>query len=197
MGCAADHLQPQLPDGMWPELDRQWSSDQTIVIQGLFHASWLSVITPTMLRMSLCLLYLRIFGAKPWMRALSYTGLALDWINALIFLALIVWRCSPRAKIWDITVQGGSCVNLFNLSIAGTVMTFGLDFLVFILPIPAVWQLHLPRPEKMAVLAIFMTGSVYVFPLSTFNLGHHRRLCDERASESDRSIGRLRSTSHA
>ncbi|RYP53462.1 hypothetical protein DL770_010990 [Monosporascus sp. CRB-9-2] len=37
-----------------------------------------------------------------------------------------------------------------------------LDALIYVLPIPYVWQLHLPIREKLAVLGIFLLGSIII-----------------------------------
>jgi hypothetical protein len=56
---------------------------------------------------------------------------------------------NPDGMIQILSVTSGS-VNLFT------------DLFLLVLPLPAVYELNLPRGRKAGVMAIFLTGSMYV-----------------------------------
>ncbi|KAI1302710.1 hypothetical protein F5Y03DRAFT_193667 [Xylaria venustula] len=72
------------------------------------------------------------------------------------FLA-VVFLCIPVRAFWDKTVEA-KCQNQLigvYLNAVGTLVT---DFAILVLPIPAIWNLHLPRTQKWALTGIFSIG---------------------------------------
>lgn len=81
------------------------------------------------------------------------TGWNLGQLLSVIFL------CIPVAGFWDKSIdavcqnqQVGVWVNA-----AGNMIT---DLIIIVLPLPALWKLHLPRGQKFAVFGIFGIGSM-------------------------------------
>ncbi|KAK6077231.1 hypothetical protein SCUP234_00907 [Seiridium cupressi] len=74
-------------------------------------------------------------------------------------LLAISFPCLPVAGLWDKTIPA-SCQNEkigVYLNAAGNMVT---DLVLIVLPLPALYTLHLPRSEKAAVFAIFGVDSI-------------------------------------
>ncbi|RYO76489.1 hypothetical protein DL766_008490 [Monosporascus sp. MC13-8B] len=57
---------------------------------------------------------------------------------------------------------GTSCIQVYRFYSSVAISDLGLDVLIYFLPIPHLWQLHLPIREKLAVIGIFLLGSIWV-----------------------------------
>lgn len=61
---------------------------------------------------------------------------------------------------WDITVQGGTCIDRPRLYIATAATNIASDVILFSLPLPMVVRLQVPRRQKIGLLLIFFLGSL-------------------------------------
>ncbi|GAW24209.1 hypothetical protein ANO14919_137910 [Xylariales sp. No.14919] len=69
----------------------------------------------------------------------------------------VVFICIPVQGFWDRTIDA-HCQNQFvgvYLNAAGTLVT---DFAILVLPVPALWNLNLPKTQKLALIGIFSIG---------------------------------------
>ena len=79
----------------------------------------------------------------------------------IITVFLKAWECSPRARIWDKTIDG-TCI-----SVAGILNTDGVfntmsDFLIIVVPMKAIWKLQMKGKRKLGIFAVFTVGLMYV-----------------------------------
>ena len=87
---------------------------------------------------------------------------ALIWANLAFYLAYLfvdIFQCVPRRKIWEPTVPG-KCIstNVLNLAPAG--INIVSDCLILVLPIVLVFRLKMTLKNKLAIAAIFSSGSL-------------------------------------
>lgn len=87
---------------------------------------------------------------------------ALIWGNLALYTGLlfaIAFECSPEDKIWNPLITSGTCLerNIIIL-VTGPVNTLS-NLLILLLPIWAVWHLHLKLKYKVWIIAIFATGA--------------------------------------
>jgi len=86
---------------------------------------------------------------------------ALIWGNLAFYISVFfttVLQCVPQDKIWDPEHIGGHCIN-FNIAyIATGAVNVLSDFLILILPLLAIWRLHLALARKLGISAVFATG---------------------------------------
>ena len=120
--------------------------------------------TVLMAKLSLLLLYLKIFHSSDKLRYCVYFSmgsLSLFYCGAFISYAVLT---IPRIGLAEGLVTRaplGDIQYLFvntALNIVQGVVGVASDFVIFCLPIPVVWKLQLPWSKKIGVLAIFMTG---------------------------------------
>jgi hypothetical protein len=145
-------------------------------------AWWVSllcyVLTLSLTKVSICLLYLTIFTFE-WARRACYAVLAIVIITNLWAIAVTFTYCIPLEATWDPTVKASFCQNqetwwgnsglaslLPRPSLSFSVLTstrttsliIATDLLIFLLPIPFVLPLKLPRRQKVIVVGVFAVG---------------------------------------
>lgn len=71
-------------------------------------------------------------------------------------------HCRPLAYYWDRSIPNGYCVNdnLIGYSITGANIV--TDLVVLVMPIPWLWGMNMTVPKRMAVVGLFILGSLYV-----------------------------------
>ncbi|KAL8967267.1 MAG: hypothetical protein Q9197_005523 [Variospora fuerteventurae] len=116
-------------------------------------------------KLSLFLLYYRLFARHWWIRYLVYFGIGS--VAAMYTAGTIVYGylCLPRpGQSWIEAGLSARCHDQF-IMISYVRGPFNLlsDLYLLLLPLPAVWQLHLPLRKKLGIAGIFLTGSLYAF----------------------------------
>ena len=118
-------------------------------------------------RLALLLMYLRLFGvSKPFRWA---TWIVMAFVTGYLFsnFLTLLFGCSPVSKYWR-PQEPGHCIDLVKADYAYGSMNVASDALLFLLPLPMVWQLKLSRREKVGLFLIFMSGIAYVVPPTAF-----------------------------
>ncbi|OGM45087.1 hypothetical protein ABOM_006658 [Aspergillus bombycis] len=100
--------------------------------------------------------YLRIF-VTPRMRLACYGLVAFLAIYGAwaFFTGWLV--CVPVKKLWDDSVHG-FCFNKKALWLSNSAIHIFTDILILLYPMPIVRSLQLPRPQKIALTAVFAVG---------------------------------------
>ncbi|RYP55422.1 hypothetical protein DL769_010185 [Monosporascus sp. CRB-8-3] len=115
------------------------------------------------IKLSVLLFYRRIFtiGAFRLVNN-AFIGVTIAWGIAYTFATAL--QCTPVSTIWNEFEldYGTSCVRVQALYFSIAVSDLILDVLIYLLPIPHLCQLHLPMREKLAVVGIFLLGSIVI-----------------------------------
>lgn len=115
-------------------------------------------------KLALFLLFLHLFGCLRWMRYLVWFGITITGCFYISGTAVVFGLCAPRdGKTWLGMSMTPQCRNLEDYGIAQGTMNLVSDFYLLIIPIPAVMSLQLPQKKKLGVIAVFMTGFLYVY----------------------------------
>lgn len=115
-----------------------------------------------LVKLSILLQYRRIFiGSRIQHLILVLLVLFGAWTIALTFLLSLV--CVPVAKFWDPTVEG-HCLNELVIWYVVAGINLVTDFIVCGIPLPVISHLHLPRRQKLMLVAVFCLGFLYVLP---------------------------------
>ena len=119
-------------------------------------------------RIALLLMYLRLFGvSQPFKYA---TWAVTFFVTGYLFCNIItlLFGCTPLAKYWKHD-EPGHCIDLVQADYAYGSMNVVSDVLMFILPLPMVWQLNLSRKERLGLVLVFMGGIAYAvfFPIQS------------------------------
>ena len=113
-----------------------------------------------LVKLSLFLLYLRIFTIVRHIRIMIFIGIAFHVILYTTCFVLEFVFCYPRrgqSSLMSFTAP--SCVGgATKLGIAQGVANIIGDFYLLLTPVPVIWKLQLSFQRKIGVTAIFMTG---------------------------------------
>ncbi|KAK8088742.1 hypothetical protein PG997_003703 [Apiospora hydei] len=110
-----------------------------------------------LVKSSLLILLLRLFGQKPGVRRF------IIWVNTInlaslasIFFA-IVFQCFPLQKAWKPRLEG-FCVDRRILLVAASAINIALDLLILGLPLHIFIGLQIPKRTKIALIFVFLLG---------------------------------------
>ncbi|CAH0050885.1 unnamed protein product [Clonostachys solani] len=124
-------------------------------------AAFLYPICGSFAKLSLLVFYLQLSPQK-WFKMATWATIAII-IGYTIGINLpLIFACQPIQKSWDATITHGHCLNLPSLYIATAVANIVSDVILFILPLPMVVGLHIPRRQKIGLVIIFGIGSLTV-----------------------------------
>ena len=117
-------------------------------------------LTITIVKLSILLLYRRIFITQGFQRTTIYVGLiCLAWFFIAIFVDL--FQCSPFKAAFDVELLfTDQCINLQAFYWGITAANLVLDVILLYLPLHMVWGLQLPKRHKIALSGIFMLGGL-------------------------------------
>lgn len=107
-------------------------------------------------------LYLRLFAVQRWLRITSYTVLLTTFLFYLAYSLLAGVFCTPRpGKPWDAAVMR-KCTSLTVLYLAQGAVGTAADIIIFVLPLPIIFRLHLAPRKKLGLAAVFLAGILWV-----------------------------------
>ena len=115
-------------------------------------------------KLSLLLLYYRLFALHQWMRYLIYLGVGLSFALCVASLGVFGYLCLPhRGEGWLQAALSARChQQFFLIAYVRGPLNLLSDLYLLLLPLPAVWELHVPLQKKLGISGIFLTGSLYV-----------------------------------
>src|SRR3569833_1600038 len=123
-------------------------------------AGWYNLLfytlTLCMSKVSILLLYLHIFSFQ-WIRRVGQVVFAIVIISNIYMVLAVFPACIPLQTYWDIRITEKYC-HPQSVRWANTALLMITDFLIFLLPLPVVWTLNVPRRQKYALLGIFGLG---------------------------------------
>lgn len=88
----------------------------------------------------------------------------------MVFLFFWAWcslpaqfvYCAPKpGKPWDANV-GLLCRKTLIIALPQGAISMVYDIVMFVLPLPIIFKLHLPLQRKVGLTAVFATGAMYV-----------------------------------
>ncbi|KAH9221279.1 hypothetical protein DL95DRAFT_327949 [Leptodontidium sp. 2 PMI_412] len=136
--------------------------DKLIAVgKGLLAFECLYVTTVALTKVSLLLMYYRIFPIDSMRIGCWILGtLSVCWCISLIMVC--IFQCTPIAKAWNPTIPG-HCINLKGSFIGNAVPNILTDVAILGLPMPHVWSLHTTLIQRCQLSAVFLLGSFVVF----------------------------------
>ena len=133
------------------------------IVEGGFFANWPIPIIFTFVKVTFFLMYIQIFRPFKWLRYLSYAGAIvtiLFYFSALV--ATLAWQIPSPGQTLVASLQNPRTARAFNITYPVGSVGLALDVYILILPIAGVSKLQLPFRRKIGVMAVFLTGFMYV-----------------------------------
>jgi hypothetical protein len=128
-----------------------------------------------LIKVSLVLFYLEIFNS-PGFKMSAYCVLVFITINSLLIFFLTIFICTPVPYFWDRDIEG-KCMDLQAVAYASSASAIVQDFILLILPLVFIRNLHLRRRRKIGAALMFSIGSfgcittiLRLHTLSTFKI---------------------------
>ncbi|MCJ1333056.1 hypothetical protein MMC10_009750 [Thelotrema lepadinum] len=154
IGVAFGLVGPHVKDIPQVELLTQMQS----LLQIYVAATLLWIASTTFVKLSILHLYLQLFKL-PQFRKVVY---AVGALTIAFFIGVVVIQftiCQPFAKNWDTTLPG-TCGDSIASALANSLVDLCLDFIILFLPMPVLWQLHLPLRRKLMLSVAFGLGGI-------------------------------------
>ncbi|PVH92299.1 hypothetical protein DM02DRAFT_484696, partial [Periconia macrospinosa] len=123
---------------------------------------WISgstyIIVLGAIKISLCLLYIRIFPGSQ-RRIVTYTIMAFIIVSDVILYFVYLFICNPVRGYWHIDI-GAKCLNMNAIGFAVSSFAIVQDVLLLVWPLICVWNLDLSRQRKFAVGVMIIIGAI-------------------------------------
>lgn len=77
------------------------------------------------------------------------------WWNLLYAVALVVTVATECVGKADIVAHGGQCLDEYAVLICASVINVVSDLVILIIPITAIWNIHMSTEKKVRLSAMF------------------------------------------
>jgi hypothetical protein len=141
----------------------------------VYIASSIYTISLGLIKVSLCMFYLKIFPA-PRIRMVCWIIVTWIVLNTLIIFFLTVFSCLPVQAFWDRDVPG-KCLDIRALAYANSASAIAQDLALVIFPLVCIEKLNMNRYRKFAVGLMFCIGTLYVYPFYGTDISNIRSGC--------------------
>ncbi|EGS17100.1 uncharacterized protein CTHT_0074290 [Thermochaetoides thermophila DSM 1495] len=129
-------------------------------------AAWYSILfyhlTLSFSKLSILLLYIHIFAFK-WARKAGIVLLVVVLIVSVYMMLCTFTACIPLHSYWDFRYTGKKYCHPQSIWWSNTGLHMVTDFLIFMLPMPVVWTIKLPRRQKVILSFVFGFGFLVCF----------------------------------
>ena len=68
-----------------------------------------------------------------------------------------IWECTPRAKIWNKSIDG-TCIHVASVLNADGVFNTLSDVFILLVPVKALWTLQMKTGRKVGIGLLFTVG---------------------------------------
>ncbi|KAF5619254.1 integral membrane protein [Fusarium sp. NRRL 25303] len=138
--------------------------DKLMALKLFYVAQIFYKLTANLAKISILLLYLRIFIQK-WFRRCCYTLIGTIACYMSIASALSIRQCQPLSGAWDKSIQS-TCISLNKNWHANAGFSIGTDPLILMLPMQPIWISQLPVTHKRALMIVLTMGGGVVVATS-------------------------------
>lgn len=112
-------------------------------------------------KLSLLSLYLHL-SPWGWFRVAVWASITIVTFFTGAITFVMFFNCSPVNRAFNSRVEVGSCIDPTILHITTAVFVVVTDVMLFILPIPMVYQLQLQNHQKVGATIVFGLGSATI-----------------------------------
>ena len=138
-----------------------------MIWKNLYGFSVIYPVASVIPKLSICVLYLHIFGVYLWMARITKLLIAFLTVNAIAWLIPSVIVCRPISVFWSFGSHQGHCI---NTSVFGTWISLPhiiTDLMILALPFPILLKTQLSFSKKVGLILTFLAASQYVSVLQT------------------------------
>lgn len=114
----------------------------------------------TMIKISLLLLYHRLFSVNRHFRAALFVAGALVMMWWMASFWDTIFECVPAQASWNKSIKNAKCQSIRDAALGTGISNVILDLLFLLLPVPMIWQLHISTRIKVSLTGIFLLGGL-------------------------------------
>lgn len=114
-------------------------------------------ITVSLTKMSILFLYLKLIPQRSY-RIIIWSMMAFVALTAFTCVIAGIFQCSPIHKAWRPDVPG-TCFNQVALYLSNAGLNILQDIIIYILPVKTLWQVQLPKKQRIALIVVFVVGA--------------------------------------
>ncbi|KAL4897723.1 hypothetical protein BDV59DRAFT_197993 [Aspergillus ambiguus] len=148
------------------EIKHGLGRDQSSLSPGDLHdhlkALWISIplynLTLNLAKMSVTLLYMRLFSTARGYRIILIITLIAVIVTGLYMVLSAFFFCTPIHAFWDPTVPDAYCLPRAVIWPLNAALQIATDVSLLIIPMPVLFRLKLPRRQKCAIIFVFALG---------------------------------------
>lgn len=109
-------------------------------------------------KFSIIATYFRIFAQGMLRRTIMMIGII---VLALLICNIfgIIFTCVPVEAAWKYEIKG-KCYPVTKFFYASSAINIATDLALFLLPIPTLWALSMPKPQRIVLCILFGIGSL-------------------------------------
>lgn len=144
------------------DLVQRWPAAVPRLLKCYVAAEPLWVTTNSLLKFSILDFYVKVFSSVYSFRLTCYTLMGVVgayWLSTIIRMFFL---CTPFAALWEPTllqtVPGAHCLDLMAVYVSVSIINLVLDFTLFLLPMPLLWNLQMNTRRKLMLMGIFGLG---------------------------------------
>ncbi|KEZ40412.1 hypothetical protein SAPIO_CDS8279 [Scedosporium apiospermum] len=124
-------------------------------LQANLFSSILYVASLTFTKLSILCLYLRILTYERTQLATKVLIATVTISHTYILTNLFV-SCVPLKAFWDYSIRKNSYCHDSSIYWSNYILHIATDFLIFLLPLPVISKLRIPKKQKFGLLAVFL-----------------------------------------
>lgn len=128
----------------------------TNFLRELFTQEILYTLVICLVKLSILAFYWRLFVASIRIPCYILGGITISW--AIATITACVAQCNPVSGFWNHSIPAKCGVNDHAALVGVAIPNILTDAALLSLPIPYIWRLHRTRPQKIALIGIFMLG---------------------------------------
>lgn len=129
------------------------------VTKSLFgvYLAYSSAVTFT--KFSIMAMYSRILPPGGLRTAVYASGVVV-FLFWFISIFAIVFACVPVQAAWDYTIRGARCYPIVKYFYVASSFNIATDLLLCFLPMPTLWRLQMPKPQRVVLCVLFSMGTL-------------------------------------
>lgn len=110
-----------------------------------------------LIKCSLLLLYLKIFGQIPWFKWSTWALLCIVASYCIGSVLVTIFQCRPIGRAFDKTVEG-TCIDNSKFWYANAGFSIATDIIILLLPLQPVFKLQITLAQRLGLVAVFTLG---------------------------------------
>ncbi|PTU24060.1 hypothetical protein P175DRAFT_0422674, partial [Aspergillus ochraceoroseus IBT 24754] len=132
------------------------NEDLIVYLKVLSTGTFLYTLCITFVKLSILALYKRLFSIRPMVLSVHIVAaIVIFWCYGVCIVGAFI--CIPLRKLWSPTTPGG-CIDLAKFYYGLQIPNIVTDALILVMPMRVVWNLQVPKVQKIMLSGVFMLG---------------------------------------